>query len=94
MQAGLQQCVCRLEQQLSLLDGRVQALEKSTAGKICIERSVWEELENRVLLLETGLTLTRAQVFVGALAVLVFCCSFIHKFLAMSLFSSVLTTVM
>ncbi|XP_017318865.1 centrosomal protein of 44 kDa isoform X2 [Ictalurus punctatus] len=61
VEAGLQQCVCRLEQQLSLLDGRVQALEKSTAGKICIERSVWEELENRVLLLETGLTLTRAQ---------------------------------
>lgn len=62
VEAGLQQCVCRLEQQLSMLDMRVQALEKSTAGKICIERSAWEELENRVLLLETGLTLTRAQV--------------------------------
>ncbi|KAK3554567.1 hypothetical protein QTP70_025520 [Hemibagrus guttatus] len=61
VEAGLQQCVCRLEQQLSMLDTRVQALEKSTAGKICIERSAWEELENRVLLLETGLVLTRAQ---------------------------------
>ncbi|MCI4376042.1 hypothetical protein PGIGA_G00183490 [Pangasianodon gigas] len=61
VEAGLQQCVCNLEQQLSMLDVRVQALEKSTAGKICIERSAWEELENRVLLLETGLTLTRAQ---------------------------------
>ncbi|KAK2852263.1 hypothetical protein Q7C36_007464 [Tachysurus vachellii] len=61
LEAGLQQCVCRLEQQLSMLDTRVQALEKSTAGKIYIERSAWEELENRVLLLETGLTLTRAQ---------------------------------
>ncbi|MCJ8730201.1 hypothetical protein PDJAM_G00181410 [Pangasius djambal] len=61
VEAGLQQCVCKLEQQLSMLDVRVQALEKSTAGKICIERSAWEELENRVLLLETGLTLTRAQ---------------------------------
>lgn len=62
VEAGLQQCVCRLEQQLAMLDVRVQALEESTAGKICIERSAWEELENRVLLLETGLTLTRAQV--------------------------------
>ncbi|XP_058242377.1 centrosomal protein of 44 kDa isoform X2 [Hemibagrus wyckioides] len=61
VEAGLQQCVSRLEQQLTMLDARVQALEKSTAGKICIERSAWEELENRVLLLETGLTLTRAQ---------------------------------
>ncbi|XP_060782550.1 centrosomal protein of 44 kDa isoform X2 [Neoarius graeffei] len=61
VEAGLQQCVCRLEQQLAMLDVRVQALEESTAGKICIERSAWEELENRVLLLETGLTLTRAQ---------------------------------
>lgn len=62
MEAGLQQCASRLEQQLTILDARVQALEKSTAGKICIERSAWEELENRVLLLETGLTLTQAQV--------------------------------
>ncbi|TSX30740.1 WD repeat-containing protein 17 [Bagarius yarrelli] len=61
LEAGLKQCVGRLEQQLSMLDTRVQALERSTAGKICIERSAWEELENRVLLLETGLTLTRKQ---------------------------------
>ncbi|KAI5107674.1 centrosomal protein of 44 kDa isoform X2 [Silurus meridionalis] len=61
VEAGLQECVSRLEQHLSMLDVRVQALEKDTAGKICVERSVWEELENRVLLLETGLTLTRAQ---------------------------------
>ncbi|KAF5901686.1 centrosomal protein of 44 kDa-like isoform X1, partial [Clarias magur] len=59
VETGLQQCVCRLEQQLSSLDLRVQALEKSTAGKICIERRAWEELENRVLLLETGLTLSQ-----------------------------------
>ncbi|XP_053357398.1 centrosomal protein of 44 kDa isoform X1 [Clarias gariepinus] len=59
VETSLQQCVCRLEQQLSSLDLRVQALEKSTAGTICIERSVWEELENRVLLLETGLTLSQ-----------------------------------
>ncbi|GAA6082381.1 centrosomal protein of 44 kDa isoform X2 [Tachysurus ichikawai] len=48
-------CVCRLEQQLSKLDTRVQALEKSTAEKICIEHSASEKLDNWVLLL------TRAQ---------------------------------
>ncbi|XP_062850830.1 centrosomal protein of 44 kDa isoform X2 [Trichomycterus rosablanca] len=61
VEAGLQECVCRLQQQLNMLDARVQALEKNTSGIICIERSVWQELENRVLLLETGLALTQAQ---------------------------------
>lgn len=60
--AGLQDAVCRLQQQLNVLDARVQALEENTSGIICIERSVWQELENRVLLIETGLALTRAQV--------------------------------
>ncbi|XP_066535335.1 centrosomal protein of 44 kDa [Hoplias malabaricus] len=61
VEAGLQDCVLRLGQQLTLLDARLQALEKNMSGKITIERSDWENLQSRVLLLETRLTLNTAQ---------------------------------
>lgn len=58
VEAGLQDCVSRLGQQLTLLDARLQDLEKSMAGKITMELSDWENLQSRVLLLETRLALT------------------------------------
>ncbi|XP_072533255.1 centrosomal protein of 44 kDa [Salminus brasiliensis] len=61
VEAGLQDCVSRLGKQLTLLDARLQDLEKRMAGKITIERSDWENLQSRVLLLETRLALTSAQ---------------------------------
>lgn len=44
------------------MEHRIHALEKSLAGKIIIESSQWENLESRVLLLETRLALSSAQV--------------------------------
>ncbi|KAL7889534.1 hypothetical protein AOLI_G00017920 [Acnodon oligacanthus] len=61
VEAGLQDCVCRLGQQLTLLDARLQALEKSMAGKITIERSDWENLQSRVLLMEIRLAQNSVQ---------------------------------
>ncbi|XP_051558935.1 centrosomal protein of 44 kDa isoform X1 [Myxocyprinus asiaticus] len=53
--------VGRLEQRLALMEHRIQALEKSLAGKIIIESNQWENLESRLLLLETRHALTSAQ---------------------------------
>ncbi|XP_022540547.2 centrosomal protein of 44 kDa [Astyanax mexicanus] len=61
VEAGLQDCVSRLGQQLTLLDSRLQDLEKSMAGKITMELSDWENLQSRVLLLETSLALTSSS---------------------------------
>ncbi len=44
------------------MEHRIHALEKSLAGKIIIESNQWENLESRVLLLETRQALTSAQV--------------------------------
>ncbi len=44
------------------MEHRIHALEKSLAGKIIIESKQWENLESRVLLLETRHALTSAQV--------------------------------
>ncbi|XP_050962091.1 centrosomal protein of 44 kDa isoform X2 [Labeo rohita] len=61
VEARLLESVGRLEQRLALMEHRIHALEKSLAGKIIIESNQWENLESRVLLLETRLTLTSAQ---------------------------------
>ncbi|XP_059407578.1 centrosomal protein of 44 kDa-like isoform X1 [Carassius carassius] len=61
VEASLLESVGRLEQRLALMEHRIHALEKSFAGKIIIESSQWENLESRVLLLETRLALTSAQ---------------------------------
>lgn len=64
----LQECQARLEKLSSLesrvqaLESRVQALERDTAGKVFMDREQWENLESRVLLLETRLALSSAQV--------------------------------
>lgn len=47
---------------MALMEHRIHALEKSLAGKIIIESKQWENLESRVLLLETRQALTSAQV--------------------------------
>ncbi|KAK1791975.1 hypothetical protein P4O66_013199 [Electrophorus voltai] len=57
VEAGLRECVSRMAQ----LDARLQAVEQSAAGKLVIERSQWENLESRVLLLETSLALISVQ---------------------------------
>lgn len=62
VEARLLDTVSRLEQRLAFMEHRIHALEKSMAGKIVIESSRWENLESRVLLLETRLALTSAQV--------------------------------
>lgn len=62
VEARLLDSVSRLEQRLTFMDHRIHALEKSLAGKIVIESNQWENLESRVLLLETRLALTSAQV--------------------------------
>ncbi|XP_048052657.1 centrosomal protein of 44 kDa isoform X1 [Megalobrama amblycephala] len=61
VEVRLLESVGRLEQRLALMEHRIHALEKSLAGKIIIERNQWENLESRVLLLETRLALTSAQ---------------------------------
>ncbi|XP_056591390.1 centrosomal protein of 44 kDa [Triplophysa dalaica] len=61
VEARLLDTVSRLEQRLAFMEHRIHALEKSMAGKIVIESSRWENLESRVLLLETRLALTSAQ---------------------------------
>lgn len=61
LEEGLLETVGRLEQRLALMELRIHALEKSFAGKIIIESNQWENLESRVLLLETRLALTSAQ---------------------------------
>ncbi|XP_055061052.2 centrosomal protein of 44 kDa isoform X2 [Misgurnus anguillicaudatus] len=61
VEARLLDTVSRLEQRLTFMDHRIHALEKSLAGKIVIESNQWENLESRVLLLETKLALTSAQ---------------------------------
>ncbi|XP_076150123.1 centrosomal protein of 44 kDa [Alosa pseudoharengus] len=60
MEAQLQRCGQRLGQ-LAVLEGRVQALERSMAGKVVLEQGHWENLESRVLLLETSLALSQTQ---------------------------------
>ncbi|XP_043089832.1 centrosomal protein of 44 kDa isoform X2 [Puntigrus tetrazona] len=61
VEASLLDSVARLEQRLALMERRIHALEKSSAGKIIIESNRWENLESRVLLLETRQALTSAQ---------------------------------
>ncbi|XP_067261122.1 centrosomal protein of 44 kDa isoform X3 [Chanodichthys erythropterus] len=61
VELSLLESVGRLEQRLALMEHRIHALEKSLAGKIIIESNQWENLESRVLLLETRLALTSAQ---------------------------------
>lgn len=61
MEAQLQHCEQRLAQ-LEVLEGRLQTLERSMVGKIVLEQSHWENLESRVLLLETRLALSQTQV--------------------------------
>ncbi|TRY85343.1 hypothetical protein DNTS_031295 [Danionella cerebrum] len=63
MEVALLESVGRLEQRLNLMENRVLSLEKSMAGKITIQSNQWENLESRVLLLETRLALTSAQDF-------------------------------
>ncbi|XP_071263530.1 centrosomal protein of 44 kDa isoform X4 [Salvelinus alpinus] len=46
---------------LSALEQRLELLEKASAGRITIDKHQWENLESRVLLLETRLTLATAQ---------------------------------
>ncbi|KAJ8271782.1 hypothetical protein COCON_G00106410 [Conger conger] len=46
---------------LSLMEARIKRLESDTAGKIIINRQDWDNLESRVLLLETRLTLSSSQ---------------------------------
>ncbi|XP_012692400.2 centrosomal protein of 44 kDa isoform X2 [Clupea harengus] len=60
MEAQLQCCERRLGQ-LAVLESRLQALERSMAGKVVLEQSHWENLESRVLLLETRLALSETQ---------------------------------
>jgi len=62
VELSLLESVGRLEQRLALMEHRIHALEKSLGGKIIIESNQWENLESRVLLLETRLALTSAQV--------------------------------
>ncbi|XP_057187705.1 centrosomal protein of 44 kDa isoform X2 [Triplophysa rosa] len=61
VEARLLDTVSRLDQRLAFMEHRIHALEKSMAGKIVIESNRWENLESRVLLLETRLALTSAQ---------------------------------
>lgn len=61
VEARLLDTVSRLEQRLAFMEHRIHALEKSMAGKIVIESNQWENLESRVLLLETRIALTSAQ---------------------------------
>ncbi|XP_048852617.1 centrosomal protein of 44 kDa isoform X1 [Brienomyrus brachyistius] len=60
LEAQLQECQAKLEK-LSSLERRLQALERDTAGKVVVDREQWENLESRVLLLETRLALSSAQ---------------------------------
>nr|XP_046182095.1 centrosomal protein of 44 kDa-like [Oncorhynchus gorbuscha]XP_046182096.1 centrosomal protein of 44 kDa-like [Oncorhynchus gorbuscha] len=46
---------------LSALEQRLELLEKASAGRITIDKHQWENLESRVLLLETRLTLSTAM---------------------------------
>lgn len=62
VEVSLLESVGRLEQRLALMEHRIHALEKSLAGKIIIESNQWENMDSRVLLLETKLALTSAQV--------------------------------
>ncbi|KAL4640514.1 centrosomal protein of 44 kDa isoform X1 [Arapaima gigas] len=48
-------------ERISILERRLKALERDMAGKIVIDRQEWNNLESRVLLLETRLTLTSGQ---------------------------------
>ncbi|XP_064191170.1 centrosomal protein of 44 kDa isoform X1 [Anguilla rostrata] len=46
---------------MSLLEDRLKRLERDTAGKIVINQQDWDNLESRVLLLETRLALSSSQ---------------------------------
>ncbi|XP_070296226.1 centrosomal protein of 44 kDa-like isoform X2 [Salvelinus sp. IW2-2015] len=60
LEAQLLQVQTRLGR-LSALEQRLELLEKASAGRITIDKHQWENLESRVLLLETRLTLATAQ---------------------------------
>eukprot|EP00063_Salmo_salar_P089997 XP_014064832.1 PREDICTED: centrosomal protein of 44 kDa-like [Salmo salar] len=59
LEAQLLQVQTRLGR-LSALEQRLELLEKASAGRITIDKHQWENLESRVLLLETRLTLSTA----------------------------------
>ncbi|XP_041724839.1 centrosomal protein of 44 kDa isoform X2 [Coregonus clupeaformis] len=59
LEAQLLQVQTRLER-FSALEQRLELLEKASAGRITIDKHQWENLESRVLLLETRLTLSTA----------------------------------
>lgn len=61
---------------MALMEHRIHALEKSFAGKIIIESNQWENMESRVLLLETRLALTSAQVHEFNICLEVWNCKF------------------
>lgn len=60
LEAQLPQIQTRLGR-LSALEQRLQLLEKASAGRITIDKHHWKNLESRVLLLETRLTLSTAM---------------------------------
>ncbi|XP_036372522.1 centrosomal protein of 44 kDa [Megalops cyprinoides] len=60
LELQLQECQRKLGM-LQVLKGRLEHLERDMAGKIVIDRQDWENLESRVLLLETRLALTPVQ---------------------------------
>ncbi|KAL1023723.1 hypothetical protein UPYG_G00045170 [Umbra pygmaea] len=59
LEAQLQQVQTRLER-LSALEQRLELLEQASTGTITIDKNQWENLESRVLLLETRLALSTA----------------------------------
>ncbi|XP_021475043.1 centrosomal protein of 44 kDa [Oncorhynchus mykiss] len=59
LEAQLPQIQTRLGMLLAL-EQRLELLEKASAGSITIDKHQWENLESRVLLLETRLTLSTA----------------------------------
>ncbi|KPP63250.1 centrosomal protein of 44 kDa-like, partial [Scleropages formosus] len=60
LEVQLQQFQVKLDK-LSILERRLDALEREMCGKIVIDRQEWDNLESRVLLLETRLTLSSVQ---------------------------------
>lgn len=68
LEAQLLQVQTRLGR-LSALEQRLELLEKASAGRITIDKHQWENLESRVLLLETRLTLSTATAQVGSVCV-------------------------
>ncbi|XP_028833570.1 centrosomal protein of 44 kDa [Denticeps clupeoides] len=60
IESRLQECERKLGQ-LTVLEGRLEVLERDMAGKVVLERSQWENVESRLLLLEARLALSSVQ---------------------------------